>query len=387
MKELSEIKIRTEIRITSQIQLNGLFKSLHQLDPIYFTPEYFSFFQYNSSSRINYDKDSEKKGLKKDIKFQTKLDLARNENHFFVYPLSPENHNPFENNEISKDFSFLSLIFDELADNNLINSLIEILTTIKNHFWRFQENARWENIQKLITESQKIGFNPVGVICVNNNFQNLRIFFFNFEEKFQVKTYKIIDMNPKSTNITQKECLKPVNLTNISFPNLIKSINMYENINKWRFYLWGEKDFEITFKNKNPQKDTPILNFIANLLNNNNFNAYLESDIQQINNFQINIHLNFDVLAYNHEKIKCIECKQKFDEEKKDKESNFLKFLGRVMLFHEILQSNGCDLKIQGYFLTTGKKPIDWKYSERNLEIVIISNEEMDEIFSFDFLN
>ena len=135
-----------QIKFPNSIVLHGNFTKSSKIDNKLLTREYFSFFQYNSNSRENY-----KKNHSKNLINQTKIDLALYEKHFFLFPLTEDIKSPFENLSTNPNFSFISIFFDELIDNNLLNTSIIILQTIKDHFWRFKQRASWDNIQTLIS--------------------------------------------------------------------------------------------------------------------------------------------------------------------------------------------------------------------------------------------
>ncbi|MBD3194621.1 MAG: hypothetical protein GF317_06160, partial [Candidatus Lokiarchaeota archaeon] len=116
-------------------------------------------------------------------------------------------------------------------------------------------------------------------------------------------------------------------------------------------------DFESEKADISSSSDDPMINFVANLLDKS-WKVYKNPRIQKINGFEVDIIIDFDIMAKKEKKEEFLICevKQKFNREKSTSHNEFLKFCARVFYLYSKLKNKfKVNVKITAFFITTGK--------------------------------
>jgi len=277
----------------------------------------------------------------------------------------------------------------------LIEKYLVYIFYLYDHRWRFRKNARWNSICEILKVAnqdlsnaqilKQLIFNLRGFIFIEKVEDNKIILLTPpknevvLNQKYQL-TYIDADSLVKNDILDNSKPFNELNESELCLLfDKILSING-ENVENYIIFSWIENDFE----NEDLfTRDAPFLDFITSLIGEK-YKCYKNVKITSINNLNLEVDIDFDVFgkAINKNEFIAIESKQICEKERQTPLSQFLKYLGRILYFKDIVNSYlPSSFLIKGIFITTGRLNVTQKIIFESISISIIRLENIDELF------
>jgi len=292
----------------------------------------------------------------------------------------------------SLNFSFESLFMGSICQT-LMQAYLTIISWVLGSFWRFEKKALWNDLLYFIEIKDYPSIEFRGFILLKKNWEKLILI--NSETKdFTIKRMREVHIDNETikTNLEEIEFdLKGKDYGHIEI-FLYEILKKHEeDLSDYYCFLWTQKSFEDEDFNliesgedqNSENADDPMLDFIGSLLNDD-WRSSKNVKINSIDDFEVELDIDFDILAKKKEKeeLFIMELKQRFDITKSTGLKDLIAFCGRLMYLNGIIEEKfHKKIKIIAYFITTSKINSNSFDLKENIELNIIDSSNLDKIF------